>query len=43
LTGQELIDKLIRQQKRIKLIPYEQFTEIKYLAEGGFGKIYKAK
>ncbi|KLL02682.1 MAG: hypothetical protein MRECE_53c001 [Mycoplasmataceae bacterium CE_OT135] len=29
--------------KFIEWIPYEQFTNIEYLAEGGFGKVYKAK
>jgi hypothetical protein len=26
----------------IQWIPYENFTNIEYLAEGGFGKVYKA-
>ncbi|CAG8531943.1 1233_t:CDS:2, partial [Racocetra fulgida] len=25
-----------------KFIPYEQFSDITYLAEGGFSEIYKA-
>ncbi|KLL03501.1 MAG: hypothetical protein MRECE_15c027, partial [Mycoplasmataceae bacterium CE_OT135] len=29
--------------KFIEWIPYEQFANIEYLAEGGFGKVYKAK
>ena len=29
--------------KFIEWIPYEQFTNVEYLAEGGFGKVYKAK
>ncbi|CAG8806497.1 6862_t:CDS:2, partial [Gigaspora margarita] len=28
--------------KRLEYVPYEQFTNIKYLSEGGFSKIYKA-
>lgn len=48
LTGQELIEKFIQKQQlreiaEIKWIPYEQFSEIEYLAEGGFSRIYKAK
>ena len=27
----------------LEWIPYKQFTEIEYLAEGGFSKVYKAK
>jgi len=27
----------------LEWIPYEQFTSIKYLDEGGFGKVYKAE
>lgn len=50
LTGQEVIEKFIQQQqsketnenRAPKWIPYEQFTNIEYLAEGGFSKIYKA-
>ncbi|KLL02714.1 MAG: hypothetical protein MRECE_50c002 [Mycoplasmataceae bacterium CE_OT135] len=29
--------------KFLEWIPYEQFTEVEYLAEGGFGKVYKAQ
>ncbi|KLL03602.1 MAG: hypothetical protein MRECE_12c015 [Mycoplasmataceae bacterium CE_OT135] len=29
--------------KFIEWIPYEQFAEVEYLAEGGFGRVYKAK
>ena len=50
LTGQELVEKFIEQQGKYWLgkdklpwIPYEEFTEIKYLAEGGFSKVYKAE
>ncbi|CAG8773351.1 27405_t:CDS:2 [Gigaspora margarita] len=45
------INELIRQSQLeandadevLELIPYKQFADIEYLAEGGFGKIYKAK
>lgn len=30
-------------KRTISLIPYNDFTEVEYLAEGGFGKVYKAK
>jgi hypothetical protein len=30
-------------KKIIELIPYKQFTNIEYLATGGFGTIFKAK
>ncbi|CFW92707.1 Putative Serine/Threonine protein kinases [endosymbiont DhMRE of Dentiscutata heterogama] len=49
LTGQEVVKKFIEQQKerkeyeRLAWIPYEEFTNVEYLAEGGFGKVYKAK
>ncbi|KLL04733.1 MAG: hypothetical protein MRERV_13c031 [Mycoplasmataceae bacterium RV_VA103A] len=49
LTRQEVIKRFIKQQnlKRwgngLKWIPYEQFTDIEHLADGGFSKIYKAK
>lgn len=53
LTGQELIEKFIEKQStdrwgeknknKLQWIPYQQFTDIEYLAEGGFSKIYKAK
>lgn len=33
----------LRGDKCIEWIPYERFANVKYLAEGGFGKIYKAK
>ncbi|MCE8162870.1 MAG: protein kinase [Candidatus Moeniiplasma glomeromycotorum] len=36
-------DKNFPELQILKWIPYEQFTDIKYLAEGGFGKIYKTK
>jgi hypothetical protein len=44
-----LIDKFIQksqleansEDKALEWIPYEQFTNIEYLSEGGFSKIYK--
>ncbi|CAG8674986.1 255_t:CDS:2, partial [Racocetra fulgida] len=48
LSGNKLVDNLIRKsltlkvKHRIAYIPFEQFTNIEYLAEGGFSKIYKA-
>lgn len=30
------------EDNKLQWIPYEQFTDIEYLAEGGFSKIYKA-
>ncbi|CAG8814555.1 3219_t:CDS:1, partial [Racocetra fulgida] len=47
--GNKLVDNLIKKsltlkvKHRIAYIPFEQFTNIEYLAEGGFSKIYKAK
>ncbi|MCE8163174.1 MAG: protein kinase [Candidatus Moeniiplasma glomeromycotorum] len=50
LTGQEVIEKFIQQQlkktdknKTLNWIPYEQFKDVEYLAEGGFSKVYKAR
>ncbi|KLL04537.1 MAG: hypothetical protein MRERV_19c025 [Mycoplasmataceae bacterium RV_VA103A] len=50
LEGQELIKKFIQQQgkyssgkDKLSWIPYEEFTNIQHLADGGFSKIYKAK
>ncbi|CAG8803850.1 3179_t:CDS:1, partial [Racocetra fulgida] len=46
--GNKLVDNLIKKsltlnvKNRITYIPFEQFTNIEYLAEGGFSKIYKA-
>ncbi|CAG8565005.1 28666_t:CDS:1, partial [Racocetra persica] len=48
LSGNKLVDNLIKKslalkvRNRITYIPFEQFTNIEYLAEGGFSKIYKA-
>ncbi|KLL03765.1 MAG: hypothetical protein MRECE_9c019 [Mycoplasmataceae bacterium CE_OT135] len=30
-------------KKLLEWIPYEKFIEVEYLAEGGFGKVYKAR
>ena len=32
-----------RSEQVLEWIPYEWFTDVEYLTEGGFGKIYKAK
>ncbi|RIB17992.1 kinase-like domain-containing protein [Gigaspora rosea] len=48
LTGNKLVDNLIKKSLTLKVknkmtyIPFEQFTNIEYIAEGGFSKIYKA-
>jgi serine/threonine protein kinase len=45
--GNSKVDKFIRKFQRegkwIEWIPYEQFTNVEYLAEGGFGKVYKSR
>lgn len=51
-SGNKLIDDFLKKTfaepgvsnrfKRLEYVPYEQFTNIEYLAEGGFSKIYKA-
>lgn len=50
LTGQELVDKFIQYQqsrtadweKMLGWIPCEQLADVRYLAEGGFSKVYRA-
>ncbi|CAG8777421.1 12446_t:CDS:1, partial [Racocetra fulgida] len=52
LSGNKLIDDFIestqtfyrrcRHDKKLEFIPYKQFTNIEYLAKGGFSVIYKA-
>jgi serine/threonine protein kinase len=49
LTGQKLVEKFILQQgkdvwgnDKLQWIPYEEFTDIEKIGEGGFSKIYKA-
>jgi len=48
-SGNEVIDKLIqdnqlsvRRHGLLEWIPYDKFTNIKYIAEGGFAKVYSA-
>ena len=49
-SGNEDIDKLIRDKQLtahdtssiLEWIPYNKFTNIKYIAEGGFAKVYSA-
>ena len=33
---------LVRKEGKMEFVPYEQFTNIEFIAEGGFSKIYKA-
>jgi len=50
-SGNQAIDQFIQKHqleatdadKLLEWIPYEQFSEIEFLAQGGFGKVYKAK
>ena len=51
-SGNSEIDKFIQKSQLevtngpkeiLEWIPYEQFIDVEYLAEGGFGKVYKAK
>jgi serine/threonine protein kinase len=50
-SGNPEIDKLIQKcqleaddpNKILEWIPYENFTNVEYLAEGGFGKVYKSE
>ena len=50
-SGNKIIDDFIRhtnvhltttRAKKMKFIPYNQFKNVKFIAEGGFSKIYKA-
>ena len=50
-SGNDDIDKLIQDtqlsahdsnNKPLEWIPYDRFYDIKYIAKGGFGKVYKA-
>ncbi|RIB07065.1 kinase-like domain-containing protein [Gigaspora rosea] len=43
MSGNPKIDKFIRNDGRLKWIPYGQLTNIEYLARGGFGVVSKAK
>ncbi|CFW93402.1 putative Non-specific protein-tyrosine kinase [endosymbiont DhMRE of Dentiscutata heterogama] len=42
-TLEDLIYSEQLEESELKWIPYEQFTNIEYLAEGGFSKVYKAR
>ena len=33
---------LVREEGRMEFVPYEQFKNVEFIAEGGFSKIYKA-
>ncbi|PKK55559.1 hypothetical protein RhiirC2_802079, partial [Rhizophagus irregularis] len=50
-SGNKVVEDFIRytqsnyafiEDGKIELIPYDQFTSIEFIAEGGFSKIYKA-
>ncbi|WNE41190.1 MAG: Serine/threonine-protein kinase PknD [Mycoplasmataceae bacterium] len=43
LLGLEEIDKRASVRENLELIPYEEFEDVEYLAEGGFSKVYRAK
>ncbi|RGB40414.1 hypothetical protein C1646_687878, partial [Rhizophagus diaphanus] len=50
LSGNKIVDdfirhtqnNLVRSQGKMEFVPYEQFINIEFIAEGGFSKIYKA-
>ena len=46
-SGNQIVDDFIKECNQpndiLKWIPYDQLSEITYLAEGGFGTVYKAK
>ncbi|EXX65266.1 kinase-like domain-containing protein [Rhizophagus irregularis DAOM 181602=DAOM 197198] len=46
-SGNKIVDDFIKECNKpneiLKWIPYNQFSEITYIAKGGFGEIYKAK
>ena len=43
ISGNEVIDNFIKYTNRkIKFIPYCEFEDVEFIAEGGFSKIYKA-
>ena len=49
-SGNKIIDDLIRytqinlvrEEGKMEFVPYEQFKNVEFIAEGGFSKIYKA-
>ncbi|EXX53776.1 hypothetical protein RirG_240790 [Rhizophagus irregularis DAOM 197198w] len=49
-SGNKIIDDFIRftqvnfvgKEGKLEFVPYEQFKNIEFIAEGGFSKIYKA-
>jgi len=43
LIQEEHQSKVSKARKLLDLITHEESTEIEYLAEGGFSKVYKAK
>ncbi|MCE8163182.1 MAG: serine/threonine-protein kinase [Candidatus Moeniiplasma glomeromycotorum] len=42
-SNNKKIDEFIQKHKKLEWIPYEQFENIKHIADGGFGKVYKAR
>src|SRR6266496_4182679 len=50
LSGNKIIDdfikytqlNLVKKEGRMEFVPYEQFKNVEFIAEGGFSKIYKA-
>ena len=46
-SGSQIVDDFIKECNKpndiLKWIPYDQLSEITYLAEGGFGTVYRAK
>ncbi|EXX72738.1 uncharacterized protein OCT59_029236 [Rhizophagus irregularis] len=49
-SGNKIIDdfirytqtNLVKEEGKMMFVPYDQFTNIEFIAEGGFSKIYKA-
>ena len=46
-SGNQIVDDFIKEcnepNEILKWVPYDQLSEITYLAKGGFGTVYKAK
>ena len=50
LSGNKIIDdfikytqvNLVKDEGRMEFVPYEQFKNVEFIAEGGFSKIFKA-